>query len=108
MPHPRVYGSCTRLLQHFVREQGVLTLEEGVHKLTQAPAQALRLAGKGVIAVGADADLCVFDPAALTERGTYQDPCQTALGMDAVLVAGRLAVKNGEMTGVKAGTLIRK
>ena len=47
-------------------------------------------------------------PAALTERGTYQDPCQTALGMDAVLVAGRLAVKNGEMTGVKAGTLIRK
>lgn len=64
MPHPRVYGSCTRLLQHFVREQGVLTLEQGVHKLTQAPAQALRLAGKGVIAVGADADLCVFDPAA--------------------------------------------
>lgn len=108
MPHPRVYGSCTRLLQHFVREQGVLTLEQGVHKLTQAPAQALRLAGKGVIAVGADADLCVFDPAALTERGTYQDPCQTALGMDAVLVAGQLAVKNGEMTGVKAGTLIRK
>ena len=108
MPHPRVYGSCTRLLQHFVREQGVLTLEQGVHKLTQAPAQALRLAGKGVIAVGADADLCVFDPAALTERGTYQDPCQTALGMDAVLVAGRLAVKNGELTGVKAGTLIRK
>lgn len=108
MPHPRVYGSCTRLLQHFVREQGVLTLEQGVHKLTQAPAQALRLAGKGVIAVGADADLCVFDPAALTERGTYQDSCQTALGMDAVLVAGRLAVKNGEMTGVKAGTLIRR
>ena len=108
MPHPRVYGSCTRLLQHFVREQGVLTLEQGVHKLTQAPAQALRLAGKGVIAVGADADLCVFDPAALTECGTYQDPCQTALGMAAVLVAGRLAVKNGEMTGVKAGTLIRK
>ena len=65
MPHPRVYGSCTRLLQRFVREQGVLTLEQGVHKLTQAPAQALRLAGKGVIAVGADADLCVFDPAAL-------------------------------------------
>lgn len=108
LSHPRVYGSCTRLLQHFVREQSVLTLEQGVHKLTQAPAQALRLAGKGVIAVGADADLCVFDPAALTERGTYQDPCQTALGMDAVLVAGRLAVKNGEMTGVKAGTLIRK
>ena len=80
MPHPRVYGSCTRLLQHFVREQSVLTLEQGVHKLTQAPAQALRLAGKGVIAVGADADLCVFDPAALTERGTYQDPLPNGPG----------------------------
>ena len=96
------------MLQHFVREQGVLKLEQGVHKLTPAPAQALRLTGKGVIAVGADADLCGVDPAALTERGTYQDPCQTALGLDAVLVAGRLAVNNGEMTGVKAGTLIRK
>ena len=108
MPHPRVYGSCTRLLQHFVREKGVLTLEEGIHKLTQAPAQALRLDGKGVIAVGADADLCVFDPAALRERGTYQQPCQTAEGMTAVLVAGQRAVADGQLTGVKAGAVIRR
>ena len=108
MPHPRVYGSCTRLLQHFVREQGVLTLEQAVHKLTQAPAQALRLAGKGVVAVGADADLCVFDPAALTERGTYQDPCRTALGMSAVLVSGELAVVDGALTGARNGSIIRR
>ncbi len=108
MPHPRVYGSCTRLLQHFVREQGVLTLEQAVHKLTQAPVQALRLAGKGVVAVGADADLCVFDPAALTERGTYQDPCRTALGMSAVLVSGELAVLDGALTGAKNGSIIRR
>ena len=50
MPHPRVYGSCTRLLQHFVGEKGVLSLEEGVRKLTLEPARALRLPGKGVIA----------------------------------------------------------
>ena len=108
MPHPRVYGSCTRLLQHFVREKGVLSLEEGVRKLTLEPARALRLPGKGVIAVGADADLCVFDPAALSERGTYQQPCRTAEGMTAVFVGGQLAVENGRLTGVKNGRIIRR
>ena len=86
----------------------MLTLEQAVHKLTQAPAQALRLAGKGVVAVGADADLCVFDPTALTERGTYQDPCRTALGMSAVLVSGELAVVDGVLTGAKNGSIIRR
>lgn len=108
MPHPRVYGSCTRLLQHFVGEKGVLSLEEGVRKLTLEPARALRLPGKGVIAVGADADLCVFDPAALSERGTYQQPCRTAEGMTAVFVGGQLAVENGRLTGVKNGRIIRR
>ena len=108
MPHPRVYGSCTRLLQHFVGEKGVLSLEEGVRKLTLEPARALRLPGKGVIAEGADADLCVFDPAALSERGTYQQPCRTAEGMTAVFVGGQLAVENGRLTGVKNGHIIRR
>ena len=108
MPHPRVYGSCTRLLQHFVGEKGVLSLEEGVRKLTLEPARALRLPSKGVIAVGADADLCVFDPAALSERGTYQQPCRTAEGMTAVFVGGQLAVENGRLTGVKNGRIIRR
>ena len=108
MPHPRVYGSCTRLLQHFVGEKGVLSLEEGVRKLTLEPARALRLPGKGVIAEGADADLCVFDPAALSERGTYQQTCRTAEGMTAVFVGGQLAVENGRLTGVKNGRIIRR
>ena len=108
MPHPRVYGSCTRLLQHFVGEKGVLSLEEGVRKLTLEPARALRLPGKGVIAEGADADLCVFDPDALAERGTYQQPCRTAEGMTAVFVGGQLAVENGRLTGVKNGRIIRR
>ncbi len=108
MPHPRVYGSCTRLLQHFVREKGVLTLEQAVHKLTGAPAKALRLRGKGALAVGADADLCVFDPVDIAERGTYQEPCRTALGMYRVLVAGQTAVADGQLTGVQAGRVIKK
>ena len=107
-PHPRVYGSCTRLLEHFVRETGVLTWEQAVHKLTGAPAAALRLKGKGVLAEGADADVCVFDPEKLHERGTYQQPRQTAEGMALVLVDGREAVRGGALTGVNAGRVIRR
>ena len=88
MPHPRVYGTFPRLLQHFVREKGALTWEQAIHKVTGRPAQRLRLAGKGVLAAGMDADLCVFDPEALRETGTYQEPCRMAAGMDTVLAAG--------------------
>ena len=107
-PHPRVYGSCTRLLEHFVRETGTLTWEQAVHKLTGAPAAALRLRGKGVLAQGADADVCVFDPEKLHERGTYQLPRQTAEGMTLVLVDGQAAVRDGQLTGVMAGRAIRR
>ena len=107
-PHPRVYGSCTRLLEHFVRETGTLTWEQAVHKLTGAPAAALRLRGKGVLAQGADADVCVFDPEKLHERGTYQLPRQTAEGMTLVLVNGQAAVRDGQLTGVMAGRAIRR
>ncbi len=107
-PHPRVYGSCTRLLEHFVRETGTLTWEQAVHKLTGAPAAALRLRGKGVLAQGADADMCVFDPEKLHERGTYQLPRQTAEGMTLVLVNGQAAVRDGQLTGVMAGRAIRR
>ena len=107
-PHPRVYGSCTRLLEHFVRETGTLTWEQAVHKLTGAPAAALRLRGKGVLAQGADADVCVFDPEKLHERGTYQQPRQTAEGMTLVLVDGQDAVRDGQLTGVMAGRAIRR
>ena len=87
MPHPRVYGTFPRLLQHFVREKGVLTWEQAIHKMTGRPAQRLRLAGKGVLAAGMDADLCVFDPEALRETGTYQEPCRMAAGMDTVFLS---------------------
>ena len=107
-PHPRVYGSCTRLLEHFVRETGTLTWEQAVHKLTGAPAAALRLRGKGLLAQGADADVCVFDPEKLHERGTYQQPRQTAEGMALVLVNGQVAVRDGQLTGAKAGRVIRR
>ncbi len=106
--HPRVYGSCTRLLEHFVREKHTLTLPQAIRKLTGAPARALRLRGKGVIEAGADADVCVFDPEKLHERGTYQQPRQTAQGMTAVLVGGCLAVQDGVPTNSTSGRVLRR
>ena len=108
MPHPRVYGTFPRLIQHFVMEKHVLTPEQAVRKMTALPAKALRLRGKGIIAVDMDADLCVFDPAQLRENGDYQHPCRMASGLDAVLVAGEPAVIHDTYTGVRAGTVIRR
>ena len=108
MPHPRVFGTFPRLIQHFVMEKHVLSLEQAVRKMTALPAKALRLRGKGVLAEGMDADLCVFDPAQLRENGDYQHPCRMASGLDAVLVAGEAAVIHDTYTGAQAGTVIRR
>lgn len=106
--HPRVYGTFPRFIQHFVEEKGVLTLEQAVHKMTAAPAEALRLRGKGRIAVGMDADLCVFDPAAIRETAAYADPCRPAEGMSYVLVGGEIALCDGKPTGKKAGKILKR
>ena len=108
MPHPRVYGTFPRLIERFVREKGVLTLEQAVQKMTSAPAKALRLRGKGQIAPGMDADLCVFDPAEIHETCTYTEPRRTAEGMAYVLVNGKIALQDGKITAERAGRVIKR
>lgn len=108
MLHPRVYGTFVHLLEHFVKERGVLTAEQAVHKITQKPAQVLRLAGKGVLAPGMDADINVFALEKLHQPGTYENPCVLAQGMDYVLVDGAVAVEKGKYTGVKAGRILKR
>lgn len=90
LPHPRVYGAFVRLLETYVREKKLLSLEAAVHKVTLQPAERLRLRKKGRIAVGMDADLCLFDLRNVHEAGTFADPAQLARGMDAVFVGGVL------------------
>ena len=85
-----------------------LPLEQAVRKMTSLPASRLRLRGKGVLQPGADADVCVFDPARLHERGTYTDPAQEAEGMDYVFVGGRPAIADGEFTQERAGRVLRR
>ena len=76
--HPRVCGNVTHLLEHFVREKGALSWESAIHKLTEKPAEVLGPIGKGRLAAGYDADVCVFAPEALHERASYTDPRRTA------------------------------
>ena len=108
MRHPRVYGTFARIIEKFVLRDGVLTLPEAVASMTSLPAQALRLKGKGSIAVGMDADILVFDPENIHENGTYQDPHHPASGMDWVLVGGEAAIAEGRLTGSRSGRSLRR
>lgn len=105
--HPRVYGAFPRLLERYVKERGVLTLPEAVRKITRQPAERFRLAGKGTIAPGADGDLCLFDPAAVHETGTWTEPDRLAQGMDWVFVGGVPAIEEGTFTGNMGGSCLR-
>ena len=107
-PHPRIYGTYPRVLGKYVREEGVLTLEEAVRKMTSFPAQRLGLHSKGVLRPRADADIVVFDPDRVIDQGTFRDPNQYPVGIEHVLVNGRVSVSKGRFTGDAAGRVVRR
>jgi dihydroorotase/N-acyl-D-amino-acid deacylase len=106
-PHPRVYGTFPRVLRRFVRELKALTLEEAVRKMTAASAARLRLPDRGRVRVGCQADAVLFDPAAVSDVATFEDPCRYPVGIAAVVVAGRLVLEEGRMTGERPGRFQR-
>lgn len=106
-PHPRTYGSTARVLGTYVRERRVLSLEAAVAKMTSVPAARLGLRDRGVLREGALADLVVFDPATVADVATYAEPAQHPVGVQDVVVNGRLAVRDGAETGERAGRLLR-
>ena len=108
MLHPRVYGTFTTLLEHFVREKHVLSVEAAVQKCTGRPAAVMGLRQKGVLAPGMDADVNIFDLAQIHTRATYQQPAQFSDGMDAVFVNGKAAILHGELTGAANGAVLRR
>ena len=96
--HPRVFGNIPHLLEEYVLQRKVLTIEEAVHKITGLPAERFGLSGKGVIAPGMDADLCLFDLQNIRQTGTWTQPGRHAAGMDTVFVAGKPALLEGSFT----------
>jgi dihydroorotase/N-acyl-D-amino-acid deacylase len=107
-PHPRAYGTFPRVLGEYVRAQGVLALPTAVHKMTGMPAARLRLTDRGVLRVGAVADVVVFDPATVKDQATFTEPHQYPVGIETVLVNGVVAVDGGRATGARAGRVLRR
>ncbi|MEV6478966.1 D-aminoacylase [Streptomyces sp. NPDC051576] len=107
-PHPRVYGTFPRYLGHYVRELGILSLEECVAHLTSRPAARLRLPDRGLIREGYRADLVLFDPATVAAGSTFEEPRTLPTGIPHVLVDGRFVIEDGRRTDVLAGRSVRR
>ena len=107
-PHPRAWGTFPRYLGHYVRELGVLSLEDAVRKFTSLPAQRLGFHDRGLVRPAMAADLVVFDPVTVSERGTYEDPRQQPTGIPYVVVNGVIAVDDGRRTDAQAGRSLRR
>ena len=106
-PHPRGYGTFPRLLGLYVRERKAMALEAAVHKISGLPARKLGLADRGVLRVGAVADVVVFDPGSVADRATFDDPHRYPAGIPHVVVGGVHTIRDGEQTGRMGGRAVR-
>jgi dihydroorotase len=107
--HPRAAGTYARVLGRYAREQHALTLMDAVRRMTVMPADRLAISTKGRIAVGADADITVFDPAGVIDRATFENPAQYSEGILYVLVNGTVVVRGGELVeGAAPGLPVRR
>ncbi len=105
--HPRAYGNFARLLGRYVREEQLLPLEEAIRRMTALPAANLGLRRRGRLAPGNYADVVVFDPATIVDRATYEQPHQYAVGVRHVVVNGKAALRDGEVTDARPGRVVR-
>jgi N-acyl-D-aspartate/D-glutamate deacylase len=106
-PHPRSYGTFTRILGHYVRDKQILSLEEAVRKMTSFPASRFGLADRGMIRPGQIADLVFFDAATVRDTATFENPHQYSEGIGWVMVGGQLVWHEGQDTGAAAGRVLR-
>ncbi len=106
-PHPRLFGTFPRVLARYVRERGVLGLEEAVRRMTSLSAETFGLVDRGRVKEGYWADLVLFDPATVTDTATYDDPKREPDGIQLVVVNGKVAYDRGQHTGVGAGKMLR-
>src|SRR5262245_31336037 len=107
LPHPAAYGAFARILSKYVRKDRALTLEEAVRKMTSYPARIFGLKDRGVIRPRAFADLTIFDPGRVNDRASFEMPRREAVGVEMVIVNGRVAFENGQASGNLPGSALR-
>jgi len=107
-PHPRSFGTFPRVLGVYVRQLGLLRLEDAVRKMTSQNASKLGLTHRGLIRPGFYADLAVFDPERVIDKATYTEPFQYSEGIEYVIVNGRMVLERGKHTGAHPGRALRR
>jgi N-acyl-D-amino-acid deacylase len=107
VPHPRNYGTFPRVLGHYVRDERVLTLEQGVHKMTGMPAVRLGLKDQGCLRAGCMANVTLFSAEKIKDVGTFDDPHHYPEGIPFVVVNGVLVVDGGQFTAARPGRVLR-
>lgn len=108
VPHPRSYGTRARVLAEYVRNRGVISLEEAIRKMTSLPARMTGFRDRGLLREGLAADLVLFDPARVQDKATFLKPHQFSEGFELVLVNGVAVVENGKLTGARPGRVLRR
>lgn len=107
VPHPRNYGSFARVLAYYVRDTQTISTGEAIYKMSKFPADRIGLSDRGRIEVGAMADIAVMDLDIVQDHATFQEPHQYATGVKHVMVNGKFALKDGQMTGARPGRSLR-
>jgi N-acyl-D-amino-acid deacylase len=106
VPHPRNYGTFPRVISYYVREKGILSLEEAVRKMTSLPAQVFRLKDRGLLNEGMYADICIFDIEKFRDKATFAEPHQYSQGLSYVIVNGKIAIQDNKHTQSKSGMVL--
>jgi N-acyl-D-amino-acid deacylase len=107
-PHPRLYGTFPRVIGHYAREGGLMSLEEAIHRMTGMAAEKFQLRDRGVIREGAFADLVIFDAKEILDTATYSDPRRYPVGISHVFVNGTAVVREGAHLGARPGRAVRR
>jgi N-acyl-D-aspartate/D-glutamate deacylase len=105
--HPRAFGAFPRVIAKYVREDGIISLEDAISRMTSLPARRVGMPDRGVIAVDMAADLLIFDPAEFRDTATFAKPMQYAHGIEYLLVNGVLVIDNSRKTDARPGQVLR-
>ncbi len=105
-PHPRLWGTFPRVLGHYARELGLLSVAEAIHKMSGRTAEVFGLSDRGLVAVGNYADLVLFNPETIIDDASFDEPTRPARGVDLVMVNGEPVWRNGQPTGRGPGRLL--